>query len=105
MTPMQFHHPSSSPPLQGRVLPGTIEDLCSMMTNKTLGGELSRYAAVNSWLLASSNQSSLDVSYSGLIAAMRNTSWEGPAAGGGVCVCVCACVRACVVCQATPPYF
>ena len=89
---------SSPPPaLQGRALPGTIDDLCSMMTNKTLGTELNRYAVVNSWLLESANQSSLDVSYSGLVAALRNTSWDAPASEGGgrgvrVCACVCACV-------------
>ena len=53
------------------------------MTNKTLGDELSRYAAVNSWVLAFSNQSSLDVSYSSLIAMMKNTSWNAPASEGG----------------------
>lgn len=67
----------------GRALPGTIDDLCSMMTNKTLGTELNRYAVVNSWLLESANQSSLDVSYSGLVAALRNTSWDAPASEGG----------------------
>ena len=100
---------SPPPPLQGRALPGTIDDLCSMMTNKTLGSELNRYAVVNSWLLESANQSSLDVSYSGEVAALRNTSWDAPASEGGgqgvrvyvcTCVCVCMCVYMCYLFKA-----
>ena len=64
------------------------------MNNKTVGDELARYAEVNSQLLAFYEQPSMDVSYSGYIAAMRNTSWDAPTSGGGVSVCVCMHARA-----------
>ena len=81
---------------QGPVLPETIESLCEIMTDTTIGDAIERYSEVNRRFLTFSNQSSMDVSYDSYISAMQNTSWDGPASDGGVCVCVCVCVYVCV---------
>ena len=64
------------------------------MKDTKLGNELARYAAINKHLLAFNNETTLDVNYDSFIREMRNTSWDGPASDGGVCVCVCTCVCA-----------
>lgn len=66
--------------LQGATNPATIDDLCNIMTNHSIGDELDRYAAVNSMFLDSET---LDVSYKGYVEFMKQTSWNSPAAEGG----------------------
>lgn len=58
----------------------TIDDLCDIMTNQTIGGELDRYAAVNSVF---NQNETLDVNYHEYIEFMKNTSWNSSAALGG----------------------
>ena len=59
------------------------------MKDTKLGNELARYAAINKYLLAFNNETTLDVNYDSFISEMRNTSWDR-----WLGVCVCACVRA-----------
>ena len=58
----------------------TIDDLCDVMTNQSIGDELDRYAAVNAMFLYSD---SLNVSYQDYLEFMKNTSWDSSAAEGG----------------------
>ncbi|XP_023699734.1 thymus-specific serine protease [Paramormyrops kingsleyae] len=61
----------------------TIKVLCGVMMDASLGTPYSRYAAVTSLMLKTFSQKCLDVSYSTYLKDMSNTSWSGPAAGGG----------------------
>lgn len=64
----------------------TIKVLCSMMRDGSLGGEpYARYAAVARFMLDTFSMRCLDSSYDAYVRDMTNTSWEGPAAGGGGC--------------------
>ena len=80
------------------MLPGTIADLCNIMTNASIGKEIDRYAEVNSAELAFFKEPSLDVSYSGYISDMKETNWSAPfvAGGGKTLACwdphVCTCM-------------
>lgn len=78
----------------------TIKVLCSVMADASLGGPYARYAAVARLMMDTFSTKCLDASYSTYLKDMTNISWEGPAAGGGVCVCVfwevevlCVCAR------------
>lgn len=53
------------------------------MMDASLGTPYSRYAAFTSLMLKTFSQKCLDVSYSTYLKDMSNTSWSGPAAGGG----------------------
>lgn len=66
----------------------TIKVLCSMMADASLGEPYHRYAAVARLMMDIFSLKCLDTSFSSYLKDMTNTSWEGPAAGGGVCVCV-----------------
>ena len=61
----------------------TIDELCNIMTNSSIGDELDRYAAVNSMFLEMDYEENLDVSYQGYIETMKNTSWSSL---GGECM-------------------
>ena len=61
----------------------TIDNLCNVMTNQSIGDELDRYAAVNIMFLKMQGSESLDVSYQGYVEFMKNTSLNSSAAGGG----------------------
>lgn len=74
------------------------------MADASLGEPYARYAAVARLMMDIFSIQCLDASFSTYLKDMTNTSWEGPAAGGGVCVCVisgkwrfcvyvCACER------------
>lgn len=69
--------------LQGANTKVTIDDLCDIMTNQSIGDELHRYAAVNSMFLKMEGSNSLDVSYEGYVEFMKGTDWNSPAAEGG----------------------
>lgn len=78
----------------------TIKVLCSVMADASLGEPYARYAAVARLMMTTFSTKCLDASFSTYLKDMTNTSWEGPAAGGGVCVCsgkwwICVYVRAC----------
>ncbi|XP_038049891.1 thymus-specific serine protease-like [Patiria miniata] len=61
----------------------TIDTLCGIMGNTSIGVPLARYAAVNTLLLQTYGEKCLDVSYDDMITEMRQTSWESSASEGG----------------------
>lgn len=61
----------------------SIDDLCVIMTNQTLGVPVTRLAAVNSLMLKEGKQKCLDYKYDKMIADMKNTSWDAETAEGG----------------------
>ena len=63
----------------------TIDTLCGMMANTSLGSPVQRYAAVNQFSLDEAKMETLDANFSASVAEMRNTSWNSSVAGGGVC--------------------
>ena len=69
--------------LQGATNAVTIDDLCDIMTNQSIGDELDRYAAVNDMFLKMYDSDSLDVNYDAYVEFMKSTSWTSPAAEGG----------------------
>lgn len=66
----------------------TIKVLCSMMADTSLGDPYARYAAVARLMMETYSIKCLDSSFSNYVRDMTNTSWDGPAAGGGGCGCV-----------------
>lgn len=63
----------------------TIKVLCDVMSDPSLGDPYARYAAVARLLMDTFSLKCLDASFSNYLRDMTNTSWEGPAAGGGRC--------------------
>lgn len=63
----------------------TIKVLCSVMGDASLGEPYARYAAVAHLMMDTFSIKCLDVSFSTYLKEMTNTSWDGPAAGGGGC--------------------
>ena len=61
----------------------TIKVLCSVMADPSLGDPYSRYAAVARLMMDTFSVKCLDATYSSYQRGMSNTSWDGPAAGGG----------------------
>lgn len=69
------------------------------MGDTSLGEPYARYAAVARLMMDTFSMKCLDVSFSTYLKEMTNTSWNGPAAGGGGCAHVvgsgdffCVCV-------------
>nr|CAD7589926.1 unnamed protein product [Timema genevievae] len=62
----------------------TIDVVCELMSDETIGPAVTRYAAVNSLLLDAYNQTCTDFSYDNMIKSMRNTSWNSSAGEGGI---------------------
>ncbi|KAG7237200.1 hypothetical protein INR49_032698 [Caranx melampygus] len=61
----------------------TIKVLCGVMGDTSLGEPYARYAAVARLMMDTFSMKCLDASYSTYLRDMTNSSWEGPAAGGG----------------------
>lgn len=61
----------------------TIKVLCGVMADASLGDPYYRYAAVAKLMMDTFSVKCLDASFSTYLRDMTNTSWEGPAAGGG----------------------
>nr|CAD7202974.1 unnamed protein product [Timema douglasi] len=61
----------------------TIDVVCEVMSDETIGPAVTRYAAVNSLLLDTYNQTCTDFSYDNMIRSLRNTSWNSSAGEGG----------------------
>ncbi len=61
----------------------TIDTLCDIMVNASIGEEIDRYAAVNSLLLKTYGEPCLDISYDTMIKDLRETSWNSSASEGG----------------------
>lgn len=61
----------------------TIKVLCGVMADTSLGEPYARYAAVARLMMDTFSMKCLDANYSTYFRDMTNSSWEGPAAGGG----------------------
>ncbi|XP_028925206.1 thymus-specific serine protease [Ornithorhynchus anatinus] len=61
----------------------TINVLCDIMSDISLGTPYDRYATVVRLLLNTFEMTCLDASYSNYVQEMTNFSWDGPAATGG----------------------
>lgn len=71
------------------------------MGDISLGEPYARYVAVTRLMLDTFSMKCLDASFSNYLRDMTNTSWDGPAAGGGRWVWkwyFCACVNTVYVC-------
>ena len=68
------HHAHTHTHTQGRPNNITIEDLCSMMVDPTLGSPVQRYSEVNRMM---THNTSLDCNYKSYIDEMKNESWTG----------------------------
>ncbi|XP_054258619.1 putative serine protease K12H4.7 [Macrosteles quadrilineatus] len=53
----------------------TIDTLCDIMVNESLGTPVIRYAAVNSLLLETNYESCLDYTYENYLKEIKNTTW------------------------------
>lgn len=60
----------------------TIDEVCDVMLNTTIGAPVDRLAAVNSLLLDESKQKCLDYKYQNMVKSMQNTSWDSEEASG-----------------------
>ncbi|XP_050293745.1 putative serine protease K12H4.7 [Anthonomus grandis grandis] len=61
----------------------TLDTVCNIMANISIGKEVARLAAFNSLMLKASNQSCFDFKYNSMIEGMKNVSWEASASEGG----------------------
>ncbi|XP_028319763.1 thymus-specific serine protease [Gouania willdenowi] len=61
----------------------TIGVLCGVMADTSLGDPYSRYGAVARLMMDTLSMKCLNASFSNNARDMTNTSWDGPAAGGG----------------------
>lgn len=63
----------------------TIKVLCGVMSDVSLGDPYARYAAVARLMMDTFSLKCLDANFNNYVREMTNTSWDGPAAGGGGC--------------------
>lgn len=61
----------------------TIDDVCAIMVNQSVGPQIDRLAAVNKLILDEGQQTCLDFKYDKMVKNMHNTSWEADTAAGG----------------------
>nr|XP_006823961.1 PREDICTED: putative serine protease K12H4.7-like [Saccoglossus kowalevskii] len=61
----------------------TLDTLCDIMVDESIGDPLHRYAAVNTLMLQTYQTKCLDISYDNMIQEMRQNSWNSSAAEGG----------------------
>lgn len=61
----------------------TIKVLCGVMADASLGDPYARYVAVSRFMMDTFSVKCLDTSFNNYLQDMTNTSWDGPAAGGG----------------------
>lgn len=67
----------------------TIDDVCEIMVNTSIGAQVDRLAQVNTLLLNQSKEKCLDYKYDNMINEMKNTSWNSDVANGSkylICV-------------------
>lgn len=69
--------------LRGKGPDITIDTLCEVMTNQTIGPPVDRLAVVNGLILNATEQKCLDYKYETMIQEMTNTSWASKQAEGG----------------------
>lgn len=60
----------------------TIDDVCDLMCNQTIGPPVTRLAAVNRLLLQQSNQPCMDYKYDKMVKTMKDVSWSSEVANG-----------------------
>ncbi|KAH8286034.1 hypothetical protein KR054_001569 [Drosophila jambulina] len=60
----------------------TIDDICDVMLNTTVGPPVTRLGLVNTMLLKESNTTCLDYKYVKMVADMKNVSWDSETAQG-----------------------
>ncbi|KFB44463.1 AGAP005914-PA-like protein [Anopheles sinensis] len=60
----------------------TIDEVCDVMANQTIGAPVTRLAEVNRMLLKQGNQSCLDYVYDKTVRQMQNVSWDSDVASG-----------------------
>ncbi|XP_070499827.1 putative serine protease F56F10.1 [Chironomus tepperi] len=63
--------------------PVTIDDVCGVMCNQTIGVPVTRLAEVNKMILLESKQKCFDYKYDKMIDQMKNTSWDSEVSEGG----------------------
>jgi Serine carboxypeptidase S28 len=61
----------------------SIDDVCDLMCNQTIGPPVTRLAAVNSLLLKENDQKCFDFKYDKMVQQMKNVSWDSEVANGG----------------------
>lgn len=61
----------------------TIDVVCGIMVNQTIGAPVARLATVNSLILDTYAQKCLDFKYENMINELRNISWKSETAEGG----------------------
>lgn len=61
----------------------TIDTVCDVMTNQSVGPPIERLARVNQLLLDAYESKCLDYRYDKMIESLQNTSWNAEAAEGG----------------------
>lgn len=61
----------------------TLDTLCEIMTNQTLGTPVNRLAKINDLILKISNETCLDYNYDNMINELKNVSWDSEQAEGG----------------------
>lgn len=62
----------------------TIDQVCDIMVNTTIGPQINRLAAVNDLILKQEKQDCLDYKYDKMVGKMRNNSWDSDVADGGM---------------------
>lgn len=60
----------------------SIDDVCQVMVNESIGPQFTRLAMVNSMLLDQSTEKCLNYRYKDLIDGMTNSSWQSEMATG-----------------------
>lgn len=61
----------------------TIDTVCDIMVNQTIGPPVTRLAAVNGLILDTYEQKCLDFKYDNMVNELRNISWKSETAEGG----------------------
>ncbi|GAB6029846.1 Thymus-specific serine protease [Chamberlinius hualienensis] len=61
----------------------TIDTICGIMDDSSIGAEIDRYAAVNSLLLDAYDDVCLDYGYNDMITYLQGETWDSPGAQGG----------------------
>ena len=66
--------------LQGATGNVTLDTLCDIMGNESIGMELNRYATVSALV---NDGECVDISYNKMVQDLKETSWSSEAAEGG----------------------
>lgn len=61
----------------------TIDQVCDIMVNSTIGPPVNRLAEVNRLLMSEQKDKCLDYKYGKMVSKMQNVSWDSDVASGG----------------------